>query len=121
MEFGNALQVSKHFLDADPNNIESVKRELQYGFDRAKKQYFPDWDGQYELKNYGIREDDVIVRVDGEEVPEDILFQYTDWSLDEDAGEWPFGDEYSTKTYFYYQIGWYAAVPNEFIKMPDKE
>lgn len=114
IEFGKYMSVSKHFFDLDPvNHMDLVKSELTYSFNSAKEKHFPEWPGEFKVVEGPLTRTEVLVRVDGEEVPDEVWDRYNQWQLGE-LDSFDFGDEYAQKTYFNYTFGWYAAIPEEF-------
>jgi len=118
IEFAGGIQVSKSVVDKNADFTETIKQALQLGFDRAKNKSFPDWDGQWELKEGYDYTNYLIAHKDGAEVPDEVFDKYVEWNSGS-SPEWIFGDEYYQRPFQYKEFYWYAAVPKEFVKVPN--
>lgn len=115
IEFAGGVQVSKSVVDKNTDFTETIKQVLQLEFDRIKNKSFPDWNGQWELKEGYDHTNYLIARKDGGEVPDEVFDKYVEWNSGSNP-EWIFGDEYCQKPFEYKEFYWYAAVPKEFVK-----
>ena len=115
VEFAGGVQVSKSVVDKNADFLETIKESLQLGFDKVKNKSFPDWDGQWELKEGYDHTNYLIARKDGAEVPDEVFEKYIEWNSGSNS-EWIFGDEYYQRPFQYKEFYWYAAVPKEFVK-----
>ena len=115
IEFAGGLQVSKSVVEKNTGFIEAIKETLQFEFDRTKSKHFPDWDGQWELKEGYDHTRYIISRKDGAEVPDEIYEKYSEWNMDSNS-EWIFGENYYQRPFEYKEFYWYAAVPKEFVR-----
>lgn len=115
VEFAGGVQVSKLVVEKNTGFIDGIKEALQLGFDRTKNKSFPDWDGEWQLKEGYDYTNYLISRKDGEEVPDEVFEKYVEWNSGSNP-EWIFGDEYYQRPFEYKEYYWYAAVPREFVK-----
>lgn len=114
-EFGKIITVSKEFHDSDTEqSLALVNDMLRREFDQYKEKHYPTWDGEYRLLEGGIVRESTLVRIDGEEVSDEVMDKYLDYQFS-DGPAFDFGDEYTLKFYELYQFGWYAAVPDELV------
>lgn len=115
VEFGGGVQVSKSVVEKNTGFIEGIKETLQSLFDRTKSKHFPDWYGQWELREGYDYTRYIISRKDGAEVADELYEKYFEWRRDSNL-EWIFGDDYYEKPFQYKEFYWYAAVPKEFVR-----
>lgn len=119
-EFGKTIEVSQQFLDrCSDEEKKIVYKELQYSFDTAKSIYFPKWEGSFTIRQYGPFSRKSVARIDGGEVPDEVIEKYVDWIFGNRL-IFEFGDEYEEKEHNYYGFTWYAQVPKEFVKQKEK-
>ena len=115
VEFGYASRVSLETWERATDNFKDIVKKQGSHYLSVK---CPDWHGEVQFVEGPVVSHQDIIRKDGEPVSDDVRDQYYEWMVSEEEGETPFafGDEYTLKTVWFKDIGWYATVPKEFVK-----
>lgn len=135
-EFGRAIQASKELFKDEPlptefnqkleltvsSNMWAALSILNSDFEKAKAQYFPNWkEATYVLKEGPETFITIIVREDGEDVPEDVYDAWYAWyswnEYDEDSPDiqptFTYPEGYATKKKYHRNFAWYTQAPVE--------
>ena len=138
-EFGRVITASKELFKDEPLPTEfneelmhkvstqmwAALSVLNSDFEKAKAQYFPNWkEATYSIKEGPETFVSIIVREDGEKVPDDIYDAWYAWyswdEYDEDSPDiqpiFTFPEGYTTKKKYSRTFAWYAVAPVEELK-----
>lgn len=115
IEFGYASRVSLETWERATDTFKDMVKQQGVSYLSVK---CPDWRGEVQFVEGPVTSHQTIARKDGEPVSDDVRSQYYDWMFSDEEDETVFdmGDEYTTETVWFKDIGWYATVPVEFVK-----